>query len=155
MNQEKFTGAIGLVFEESPWIAEQAWGNRPFSSVAGLQELMVNIVKDSNPTKKINLIKAHPDLGASVKMTPDSVQEQKGVGLDRLTEAEREELLRFNRMYIEKFSFPFIMAVRGQNKNKITEGIKQRIENDYDTEFNTALQEIYKIASFRLHDLIQ
>lgn len=155
MNQGEFTEAIGSIYENSPWITEQAWYKRPFSTVQELDRLMENIVNEATVTEKLELIKAHPDLGASVEMTSDSVKEQKGAGLDQLTKAEKEELLTLNQTYIEKFSFPFIMAVRGQDKRKITEGLKKRVKEDYETELGTALKEIFKIASFRLDDLVE
>ena len=31
---------LGLVFEDSPWVAERAWAKRPFSSVEELHAAM-------------------------------------------------------------------------------------------------------------------
>jgi len=88
-------------------------------------------------------------------MTDESVQEQKGAGLDQLSAEEHAEFLDLNKQYTEKFGFPFIIAVKGHNKDSIKAAMKERINNDRDTELNTALKEIYKIARFRLDDLVE
>lgn len=154
MNKVSFVEEIGFVFEHSPWIAEQAWNLRPFSSVSGLHETMVNIVNEAETNKKLELLKAHPDLSAKVRMTPESEQEQSGAGLDRLSPKERQEFLNLNETYTVEFGFPFIMAVRENTKDSIKAAMKLRLANDRETELKTALQEIYKIARFRLDDLI-
>ena len=42
------------------------------------------------------------------------------------------------------------MAVRESTREEILRAFSSRIENDYDLEFETALQEIHKIARLRL-----
>lgn len=155
MEQKEFTNAIGFTFEHSPWIAEQAWEHRPFSSICELHQTMINILKEAEKEKILTLIRAHPDLATRVKMTPESVAEQKGVGLDQLTEDERNEFLKLNQLYTNKFNFPFIMAVQGQDKEAIKRAMQQRLHEDYEVEYKKALQEVFKIAKFRLEDVIE
>ncbi|MDN5672662.1 MAG: OHCU decarboxylase, partial [Pseudomonas sp.] len=52
--------------------------------------------------------------------------------------------------YKAKFKFPFIMAVKGSNRHQILAAFETRIHNSADTEFKCALDEINKIALFRL-----
>ena len=47
------------------------------------------------------------------------------------------------------------MAVKGQSKETILAAMKERVGNTYEKEFPTALNEVYKIAGFRLNDIIQ
>ena len=42
------------------------------------------------------------------------------------------------------------MAVRGSSRTEILEAFSDRLRNDYDAEFETALAEIHKIARLRL-----
>ncbi len=42
------------------------------------------------------------------------------------------------------------MAVKGANRHLILEAFEKRLNNDSDTEFSTALEEVHKIAGFRL-----
>lgn len=153
-DQQGFINAIGAIWEHSPWVSEQAWEKRPFSSVDELFDAMETEVEKAPMQKKLDLLNAHPDLGGKVKMTDESVQEQKGAGLDQLSAEEHAEFLDLNKQYTDKFGFPFIIAVKGHNKDSIKAAMKDRIENDRDTELNTALREIYKIARFRLDDLV-
>jgi 2-oxo-4-hydroxy-4-carboxy-5-ureidoimidazoline decarboxylase len=155
MDQATFTGTIGWVFEHSPWIAKQAWNKRPFSSLANLHLTMMNIVEESSIEEKLDILRKHPDLAARVQMADASVREQAGVGLDRLSHEEYEEFLTLNRTYTLKYSFPFIMAVRGQSKDRIRSAIQKRIRNTYNEELEEALCQVYKIAHFRLEDIFK
>lgn len=69
-----------------------------------------------------------------------------------LTE-ELERFQRFNEAYKNKYGIPFIMAVKGSNRHIILAAFEERLQNDYETEFNRAVDEIHKIARFRLHDI--
>lgn len=155
MDQKGFVDGIGSIWEHSPWVSEQAWGSRPFTSVDSLFETMEKVVEDAPMERKLALLKAHPDLAGSVKMTDESVSEQKGAGLDQLSQEELDEFLALNTEYTEKFGFPFIIAVKGHDKDSIKAAMQKRVNNDREEELSTALREIYKIARFRLDDLVQ
>ena len=51
---------------------------------------------------------------------------------------------------MNKFKFPFIIAVSGLNKEEVFGNIQVRLQNTVETEFDTALKEIHKIAEIRL-----
>ena len=61
--------------------------------------------------------------------------------------------LAVNRRYKDKFEFPFILAVRGYNRGEILEIFCRRVENDPQTEFETALEQVHRIAILRLRDI--
>lgn len=154
-DQQGFVDAIGSIWEHSPWVSEEAWGSRPFTSFDNLFNTMEKVVEDSSMDRKLDLLRAHPDLGGNLKMTDESVAEQKGAGLDQLSKEEHAAFLALNKEYTEKFGFPFIIAVKGHNKDSIKAAMDERVNNDRDQELNTALKEIYKIARFRLEDLVE
>ena len=56
--------------------------------------------------------------------------------------------------YKNKFGFPFIIAVKGKNKNEILNNFRQRILNDIESEFEEAKNQVKKIATFRLNEII-
>ena len=58
-----------------------------------------------------------------------------------------------NDAYRAKFAFPFILAVSGRSRSEILAAFEARLGNDRDGEFRTALAEIDRIASIRLHAL--
>lgn len=155
MDQALFTKELGWIFEHSPWIAERAWGCGPFLSVEQLLESMVNVVEHASLEEKLALLRAHPDLATRVQMADASVKEQAGAGLDSLTEEEYKEFLELNTSYKEKFNFPFILAVKGHNKESIKKSMQTRLNLSPDAELEEALKQIYKIGQFRLKDFIE
>jgi 2-oxo-4-hydroxy-4-carboxy-5-ureidoimidazoline decarboxylase len=153
MNRKEFIQKVGWVFEHSPWVASAAWENIPFKSHEHLLQTMIGIVQNAEEPMKLALLRAHPDLGSRLQMSEVSQKEQAGAGLDQLTMEEFEEFVSLNQQYVQKFNFPFILAVKGQSKESILAAMKQRIHNNYDEEFTIALHEVYKIAGFRLNDI--
>jgi len=155
MNKEEFVSGVGWVFEHSPWVARVAWESLPVHSREELLQKMVTVVKNAEEALKLALLRAHPDLGTRLNISEVSQKEQAGVGLDRLTKDEYKGFMSLNQRYVEQFGFPFIMAVKGQNKDTILAAMKVRVANAYEQEFLTALNEVYKIVGFRLTDLIE
>lgn len=153
MNKEEFLQKVGWVFEHSPWVASGAWEVMPFESREDLLQTMIDIVQNAEESMQLALLRAHPDLGTRLQMSEVSRKEQAGVGLDRLSKEEFEEFVSLNKMYVNTFQFPFIMAVKGQSKETILAAMKQRVHNSYEQEYNIALREVYKIAGFRLKDI--
>ena len=149
-----FTDALGAIFEHSAWVAVAVTDQRPFSSLTALHTAMCQAMRAASRDQQLELINAHPELAARISMTADSVAEQRGAGLGRLTPDEHAALLELNRAYRARFGFPFILAVKGKDKNDIRTALEARIAHDLETEFQTALAEIEKIARFRLETLI-
>jgi 2-oxo-4-hydroxy-4-carboxy-5-ureidoimidazoline decarboxylase len=154
MTQDAFVEALGAVFEETPAIAQQAWHHRPFADVMALHQQMVTFVLAMSPDQQLALIQAHPDLGSKATMATASVQEQTGAGLTQLTPGEYERLRSLNQAYQEKFSFPFIIAVKNHTKASILEAFEQRLQNAVTVEKEQAIAEIAQIAQFRLQGLV-
>ncbi|UBF23774.1 2-oxo-4-hydroxy-4-carboxy-5-ureidoimidazoline decarboxylase [Kovacikia minuta CCNUW1] len=155
LDRDAFVAALGAVFEDMPAIAHQAWEKRPFADVNQLHQAMVHGVRAMSQESQLALIQAHPDLGSKAKMAAASVQEQAGVGLDRLTTEEFERFQRLNQTYKGKFGFPFIIAVKNHTKTSILEAFDRRLQNDIETEITQALAEIAQIAHFRLMDRVE
>lgn len=155
MSQEEFVETLGAVFEDTPAIAQQAWNQRPFANVTDLHQKMVEVVQAMSQDEKLALIQAHPDLGSKAKMAVASVQEQTGVGLDRLTPEDYDRFHLLNQTYKEKFGFPFIIAVKHHTKASILEAFDHRLKNTMDAEMTQAVTEIAEIARLRLLDQVK
>lgn len=155
MNRKEFIQKVGWVFEHSPWVASAAWENIPFESHEHLLQTMIDIVQNAEKSMQLALLREHPDLGTRLQMSEISKKEQAGAGLNQLSKEELEEFVSLNRCYVQKFKFPFILAVKGQSKESILAAMKQRVNNSYNEEFNIALLEVYKIAGFRLNDIFK
>ena len=80
--------------------------------------------------------------------------EQAGAGLNELTAAEAEQMVRNNARYREKFGFPFILCARLNNTGTILDAFARRLENSRTQEIAVALEEISKIGRLRLEGAI-
>ncbi|MCM3126779.1 2-oxo-4-hydroxy-4-carboxy-5-ureidoimidazoline decarboxylase [Paenibacillus provencensis] len=148
--KEQFTEAFGTLFEHSPWVAEESYSKKPFTSMVQLHEQMKSTVESADTERKLILLRNHPDLGARIAMSNHSVQEQAGAGLQTLSEVQHSILSELNQKYTQTFEFPFIIAVKGKSADEIIAAIKERVHNSYETEFDTALREVYLISWYRL-----
>ena len=159
MKREEIIDLLKSVYEHSQWVPERLLSEN-ISGIQTKQELqlmMKKIVDNSSETKKLNLINAHPELGKKLqkkeKLTKFSEDEQKSAGLDQCSDEEFEILTNLNNEYRLKFKFPFIIAVKGLNKNQIIDNMQKRVNNSKTKEFETAISEIHKIAELRIKDL--
>ena len=152
--RNEFTAAFGWIFEASPWVAEQAWTHRPFASRDALHAAMVREVNAATRERKLALLRAHPDLGTRASMSDASIGEQTGAGLNRMTPADYQRLQMLNARYREKFAFPFLFAVKGSTVADILAALERRVEAATEVEFQEALAQVYRIASFRLQDAV-
>lgn len=158
MADHQFVQVLGGVFEHSAWVAEQVAPLRPFDRVDDLHQAMVDRIVDAGPEAQMELIQAHPELAgkAAVRgtLTPESTSEQRGAGLDQCSPEEFGELTALNQAYREKFGFPFILAVRGHDRQSIIQQFRRRLALSRSQEITECLDQIYKIGRFRLDDLI-
>lgn len=145
-----FVERYGHIFECSPWIAEKAWHRRPFRSRQELLSSMTEIVMEADDELQVELLRAHPGLGAKLRITTESMEEQRSAGLDRLERDEAYIFQRMNAVYRDKFGFPFIMAVKGLSADMIADSMQKRMMNSEEQERSLALMEVCKIAAFRL-----
>jgi 2-oxo-4-hydroxy-4-carboxy-5-ureidoimidazoline decarboxylase len=154
IDRDGFVAALGAIFEDSPWAAARTWHHRPFVSVDALHRAMIVEVSASSRDEQLALLRAHPDLGTRARMTPASAGEQAGAGLDRLTPEEFDRLQQLNAAYREKFGFPFLFAVKGSTKHHVLAALAARLPSAPDDEFEEALRQVFRIAWFRLQDLV-
>jgi len=154
MDRAAFVEALGWIFEHCPWVAERAWDARPFANLDALHSAMTEQVDLASFGEKLALLNAHPDLGKRARLSQASAQEQSGAGLDSLTPAEFEQLQRLNAAYRSRFGFPFLLAVKGCTKHDVLRELAARIHASPEDEYREALRQVYRIARFRLEDLI-
>jgi OHCU decarboxylase len=154
MDQQSFVAALGWIFEDSPWVAERAFFARPFTGIDALHAAMIEQVEHATFAEQLALLKAHPDLGARASLSQASTNEQAAAGLDSLTPGELEQLHRLNAAYRGRFGFPFLLAVKCSTKHDILRAVQARMVATPEDEFREALQQVYRIARFRLNDVV-
>lgn len=155
MNERDFVRRYGGIYEHSPWVAELAVPHLDGSAtVAEIARVMADCVDSASRERQLELIRAHPDLAGRAavagELTAESTEEQASAGLDQCTPEQFERFTELNEQYTVKFGFPFVMAVRGSSRDEILAAFERRLGHDYDQEFETALEEIHKIARLRL-----
>ncbi len=159
LGEADFVATLGGIFEHAPWVAEAVYAERPFVSVADLHASMCRVVAEASEARQLGLIRAHPDLAGRAAragdLTESSTAEQSGAGLDSLSESEYSRFHTLNDAYRARFGFPFVLAVKGHTKTSILDAFEARLEHDPEAERETALEEIYKIAGFRLAALLE
>jgi len=158
MPEAEFVQVLGGIYEHSPWFAEAAAKQRPFANVAELAAALRGAVDAAGEEAQVKLVRAHPELAgrAAVRgeLTAESTREQAGAGLDQCTAEEFQRLQDLNAAYNRKFGFPFILAVRGYDRHGIIDAFARRIENEPAVELQTCINQIHRIAQFRLNDLV-
>jgi 2-oxo-4-hydroxy-4-carboxy-5-ureidoimidazoline decarboxylase len=159
LEHDRFVELFGGVFEHAPWVADEAFDARPFHTIEALHEAMVDAMRRAPRERQLALIRAHPDLAGRAaiagELSAASSAEQVGAGLDQCTPAEFERFQKLNDRYKEKFRFPFVLAVKGRTRAQILAAFEQRLDNPPEAEFDEALNQIARIARFRLEDLIR
>ena len=155
LNKSDFISIFGNVFEKTEWIAQKSYDSKPYKNFEELFSKMVEIFENSNKESHIKILNAHPDLAVEKKLTEDSKNEQKNASLNQCNDKEFLEFKNLNEEYKKKFGFPFIIAVKGKNKEEILNSFRQRITNNINLEFEEAKKQVKKIASFRLSEIIK
>jgi 2-oxo-4-hydroxy-4-carboxy-5-ureidoimidazoline decarboxylase len=160
LNQAEIVSLLGGIYEHSPWVAEILFTQGITSQDNDLDFLadrMKKIVDASSEKMKLRLLQAHPELAGKLaisgNLTKDSTAEQASAGLDQCSKEEFAEFSKLNFEYTKKFGHPFIIAVKDLTRAGILTSFKERINNGNQTEFETAITEVHKIAFLRLKAL--
>ena len=156
--ETQFIKLFSNIFENSQFIAGDLYKKKGdgFNDFDDLAKKMMDIFDNTTKEQKLKILNSHPDLANKTKvssLTDDSKKEQQNAGLDSCTKEEFDEFKKLNDLYKKKFNFPFILAVKGKNKNEILDNFKKRISFNPTTEFDEALKQVKQIASLRLKKL--
>jgi 2-oxo-4-hydroxy-4-carboxy-5-ureidoimidazoline decarboxylase len=157
--RQAFVGELNGIYEHSPWIADKAWDQQPFANIDDLHLALMSVVQNASKDEQLGLICAHPELAGKEaeegSLTTASTFEQQGAGLNQCSRDELQQLRTLNAQYRSKFGFPCVIAVKGLTRYQIMDSIQARLANSQETEFRDCLEQIYKIAKFRLDALFE
>ena len=155
LSKPDFISIFGNVFEKTEWIAQKSYDLKPYKNFEELFSKMMEVFENTEKEKHLEILNTHPNLAVEKKLTRDSKNEQKNASLNQCTEKEFLEFKKLNEEYKKKFGFPFIIAVKGKNKEEILNSFRQRIANNINLEFIEAKKQVKKIAIFRLSEIIK
>ena len=154
LNKSEFLLIFGNVFEKTESVALKVFELKPFKDFDDFISKILKIYEEYDRDKILEILNSHPELAIEKKLTTDSKLEQTSANLNECSEEEFKEFRKLNIEYKTKFGFPFIIAVKGKNKNEILVNFRERIKNDLNKEFFEAKIQVKKIASFRLEDIL-
>ncbi len=158
MSAAEFAAALEGLWEHSPWVTETAEAGRPFASLGDLKAAMWIAVQRAPEERQLALLRAHPDLAGKLAraggLTQASTNEQASLGLDRLSDEEYEAFTAMNEAYRATFEFPFIICVRDNTRASIRQAFETRLRHSRAEEMHIALDEVRKIAEYRLSDRV-
>ena len=155
LDKSEFLSIFGNVFEKSKWISEKVFDKKPFKNLESFVSEIIGIYENSDNKTILKILNLHPELAVEKKLTADSEVEQNKANLKQCTPGEFDEFKKLNIEYKKKFNFPFIIAVKGKNKNEIINYFRERINNSLEEEFLEAKKQVKKIATFRLEEIIK
>jgi len=155
LSKAEFISIFGNIFEKTKWVAEKCYESKPYNNLDELVSKMMKIFENIEKERHLEILNSHPDLAVEKKLTKDSKNEQKNASLNQCTNEEFIEFKKLNEEYKKKFGFPFILAVKGNNKEEILNSFRQRITNNINLEFEEAKKQVKKIANFRLSEIIK
>ena len=154
LNKSEFLLIFGNVFEKTDSVALKVFDLKPFKDFDDIISKMLKIFEEYDRDKIFEILNSHPELAIEKKLTIDSKLEQTSANLNECSEEEFKEFRKLNIEYKTKSGFPFIIAVKGKNKNEILLNFRERIQNDLNKEFFEAKNQVKEIASFRLKDIL-
>ncbi|MGV8824734.1 2-oxo-4-hydroxy-4-carboxy-5-ureidoimidazoline decarboxylase [Methylibium petroleiphilum] len=158
---EAALAALDGLYEHSPWIAEAALRQRPFTSLAQLKHAMVRVVREAGREAQLALVRAHPELAGKAAvagtLTAESTGEQARAGLNHCSPEEFALVQRLNAEYGARFGWPFVLAVRGPrgeglHRREILATLQRRLQGHPEIELVECLRNIDRIAEIRLND---
>ena len=155
LDKSEFLSIFGNVFEKSKWISEKVFDKKPFKNLESFVSEIIGIYENSDDKTILEILNLHPELAVEKKLTLNSDAEQSKANLKECTPEEFNEFKKLNIEYKKKFNFPFIIAVKGKDKNEILNYFRKRINNPLDEEFLEAKKQVKKIANFRLEEIIK
>ena len=155
LSKTEFISIFGNIFEKTEWIAERCYESKPYNNLDDLVSKMMKIFENSEKEKHLEILNSHPDLVVEKRLTENSKNEQKNASLNQCSDKEFLEFKNLNEEYKKKFGFPFIIAVKGKNKEEILNSFRQRITNNINLEFEEAKKQVKKIANFRISEIIK
>ncbi len=155
LNRSEFIATFGNIFEKTDWIANKTFELKPFKDITEFVSKFITIYENSDHEKILKILNSHPDLVVEKKLTKESQKEQHSANLNQCSEEELLEFSKLNKDYRSKFEFPFIIAVKGKNKNEILNIFKKRINNSIEEEFKEAKIQVKKIAIVRLDQILK
>jgi 2-oxo-4-hydroxy-4-carboxy--5-ureidoimidazoline (OHCU) decarboxylase len=142
-----FIAAVAPWFEGAPRFLARLAAARPFREESTFFSRAAEIAAALPEDEQIELIDAHPRLGAPpASVSAASFREQ---GYDRETTIAIADLERLNAAYEARNGFRFCVFVNGRSRPELVPVIEAALDADRDAEIRRALRDVVAIAHDR------
>jgi len=152
-SKEEFLNCFRNVVENYPLAADRIFHKKPFQSIKQIEEEFYKFIDSKSDEEKEEILRLHPELGSRSALSQESTYEQDIIGLQKLEGSLNVELQALNELYNKIFGFPFIICVRENDPLSIIEIMKERVQQEKETEIVNAINEVQKIVAIRLRDI--
>jgi 2-oxo-4-hydroxy-4-carboxy-5-ureidoimidazoline decarboxylase len=147
MTEDAFVAAVGPWFERAPRFLGRLARARPFRDEPTLFARAAAIARAMPEDEQVELIDAHPRLGAPpATVSSSSFREQ---GYDVETDAAIADLARLNEAYEARHGFRFCIFVNGRSRPDLVPILEAAIDADRRAEIERALEDVVAIARAR------
>ena len=145
--EDAFVAAAAPWFEGAPRFLRRLAAARPFGDAATLFGRAREIALAMPQAEQLELIDAHPRLGAPpATVSTSSFREQ---GYDRETTEAIADLELLNAAYEARFGFRFCVFVNGRSRPELIPVVEAALTADREAEIGRALHDVVAIARDR------
>ena len=158
-----FRAALGPLFESAPRFLARLAAERPFDSWDGLLEIARAIAQVMPEAEQIELVDAHPRLGAAPGTVSAMSFREQGYDApaagrpgerrpadDATARHVAAELARLNDAYEARFGFRYCVFVAGRSRAALLPDMRAALKADRGAELHRALDAVVDIAQARL-----
>jgi OHCU decarboxylase len=147
LSDDAFVAAAAPWFEGAPRFLARLAAERPFGDAQRMFERAEAIALAMPEDEQLELIDAHPRLGAPpATVSSASFREQ---GYDRETSEAMAELERLNDEYEARFGFRFCVYVAGRPRSELVPVLRGALAADREAEIRRAIHDVVAIARDR------
>jgi OHCU decarboxylase len=147
MPKAEFVAAVAPLFEGAPHFLDRLAAARPLGSADEMFRRARAIALSMPESEQIELIDAHPRLGAPPStVSTMSYNEQ---GYDRETTEAMADLERLNREYEARFGFRYCVFVAGRSRRELVPLLEAALAAERSSEIQRALGDVVAIARDR------
>ena len=160
MDHDQFVETFASLYP-TRWPVEEAWALRPFEDVGALRDAFQQVVLGAGEQRQRELIASYHDISELIvdpEQAPDDVvalQETSSLAIDRLDDADREQIRAVATAYRERHDLPWVVAMAqiSDLEHLLGQGW-HRVESSTNRELATAVTEVGRIADDRFDALV-
>ncbi len=158
---EAYVAAIGPLFESAPRFLARVADARPYATAEAFFAQARAIAQDMPEAEQVELLDAHPRLGASPGTVSAMSYVEQGYDVDAKAEAIADpvdvaaELERLNADYEARFGFRYCVFVDGRTREELLPDMAAALGEERDAELHRGLDAVVDIAADRLATLVR